>query len=93
MDIRLSDAAGESYHFKEQALLVSRLLRRPKESLPVQHVAISLGDTGAAAGLCGLVAAMIGRGRVAKSNLTWFMACAGAHAGMRAVLVVTRDSA
>jgi 3-oxoacyl-[acyl-carrier-protein] synthase-1 len=51
---RFSDAAGESFYFKEQALMVSRLLRERREKFPLWLCAKSLGDTGAAAGLCGL---------------------------------------
>ena len=47
MDIRASDAAGEGYHFKEQALTIQRLLRRKKERFPLRLVAKALGDTGA----------------------------------------------
>ncbi|PRP98566.1 hypothetical protein [Enhygromyxa salina] len=54
LDFRLSDAAGQGYHFKEQALLVSRMLRQRKHNFPLQLPAASLGDVGAAAGLCGL---------------------------------------
>jgi 3-oxoacyl-[acyl-carrier-protein] synthase I len=59
-DLRLSDAAGESYHFKEQVLVVSRLLRQRKEAFPMWLGASYLGDVGAAAGLC---------------NLAWFLHC------------------
>ncbi|NMO17397.1 hypothetical protein HPC49_06500 [Pyxidicoccus fallax] len=52
---RFSDAAGESFYFKEQALLVSRLLRERKSEFPLWLCAESLGDTGAAAGLCGML--------------------------------------
>ena len=54
MDVRASDAAGESYAFKEQSLVVTRLLRRNKDRFPLWLPALTLGDTGAAAGLCGL---------------------------------------
>ncbi|WP_342376382.1 hypothetical protein NVS55_34520 [Myxococcus stipitatus] len=52
---RISDAAGESFYFKEQALLVSRLLRQRKSEFPLWLCAESLGDTGAASGLCGVL--------------------------------------
>ncbi len=55
MDARVSDATGESYSFKEQVLLVSRLLRARKSRLPLRVIAEALGDCGAAAGLCGLI--------------------------------------
>jgi 3-oxoacyl-[acyl-carrier-protein] synthase-1 len=57
IDLRISDAAGESYEFREQALLLPRLLQAPKPALPVMLPATSLGHVGVAAGLCGLVLA------------------------------------
>jgi len=55
MDFRLSDATGESYGFKELAQVVARLHRVWKEEVPHWHCADSIGDTGAAAGICQLV--------------------------------------
>ncbi len=63
IDFRFSDAAGESFYFKEQALLVSRLLRERKQEFPLWLCAESLGDTGAAAGLCGMAWAISGWAR------------------------------
>jgi 3-oxoacyl-[acyl-carrier-protein] synthase I len=63
LHFRLSDAAGESFSFKEQALLVSRMLKERKQEFPLWLCAKSLGDTGAAAGLCGLVWALSGWAR------------------------------
>ncbi len=60
IDFRLSDAAGESYAFKEQSLLVSRLLRKRKEEVPLWLCAEHLGDTGTPAGLCGLISGIAG---------------------------------
>lgn len=57
MDYRLSDATGESYGFKELALVVARLHRVWKPEVPHWHCADSIGDTGAAAGICQLVIA------------------------------------
>lgn len=57
LDVRISDAAGEGYAFKEQALLLARLLREPKHELPLWLPAVCLGDMGAAAGLAGVVLA------------------------------------
>jgi 3-oxoacyl-[acyl-carrier-protein] synthase-1 len=48
---RLTDAAGEQYTFKEQALLVARTLKQRRETFPVWHHANSIGDVGAASGL------------------------------------------
>jgi 3-oxoacyl-[acyl-carrier-protein] synthase-1 len=57
IDLRISDAAGESYEFKEQALLLPRLLQAPKPELPLMLPATSLGHVGIAGGICGLVLA------------------------------------
>ncbi|NVB38568.1 hypothetical protein G6O69_12065 [Pseudenhygromyxa sp. WMMC2535] len=57
LDLRISDAAGDGYAFKEQALLLARLLREPKPQLPLRLPATCLGDMGLAAGLCGVVLA------------------------------------
>ncbi len=58
LDFRVSDAAGDQLAFKEQALLVTRMLRQPKNAFPLVLPAHALGDTGAAAGLCGMVMAV-----------------------------------
>lgn len=54
MDFRPSDATGEAYGCKEQALLVARLHRVWKPEVPHWHCADSIGDCGAAAGVCQL---------------------------------------
>ena len=55
MAFRLSDATGESYGFKELSLTLSRVLRQGPSELPLWHCADSIGDVGAAAGLCQLI--------------------------------------
>lgn len=55
IQFRLSDVTGESYGFKELALVTSRLLRQRVKGMPVWHSADAIGDTGAAAGVCQLV--------------------------------------
>ena len=58
LDFRISDANGESYGFREQALVEARLARVVRsEAQPHWHMADSIGDTGAAAGIVQLVAA------------------------------------
>src|SRR5437016_14574140 len=52
MDFRLSDVTGESYGFKEQALLLSRVMRGRRAEFPIWHCSDAIGDTGAAAGVC-----------------------------------------
>jgi 3-oxoacyl-[acyl-carrier-protein] synthase-1 len=54
---RLSDVTGESYGFKEQTLALGRVMRTLRTHLPLWHCADSIGDTGAAAGICQLVRA------------------------------------
>jgi 3-oxoacyl-[acyl-carrier-protein] synthase-1 len=64
LDFRFSNCAGDGYSFKEQALVTTRLLgQNRKEKFPLWQCADSLGDTGAAAGLCGLVSAVAGFSR------------------------------
>lgn len=50
IDLRISDVTGESYGFKEQALVEGRLLRVRKEEMPIWHSADSCGDIGAVVG-------------------------------------------
>ncbi|MFQ5652295.1 MAG: 3-oxoacyl-ACP synthase [bacterium] len=58
VDFRISDVTGESYGFKELSLVEARLLRERKEDFPLWHCAESIGDTGAAAGICELIYAV-----------------------------------
>jgi 3-oxoacyl-[acyl-carrier-protein] synthase-1 len=86
-DFRLSDAAGESYYFKEQALVLLKLLRQRKAKFPLWQCADALGDTGAAAGLCGLATAIAGfcRGYAPGPRAIGFV---GNIRGQRASLVL-----
>lgn len=59
MDMQLADASGDGYAFKELALVTTRLLRRRKEEFPAWLIADQLGDAGAAAGLLGVVTAIV----------------------------------
>jgi 3-oxoacyl-[acyl-carrier-protein] synthase-1 len=54
VDYRLSDANGEQYWFKEAALAMTRSMRTRKENLYLWHTADCIGESGAAAGPCGL---------------------------------------
>ena len=55
IDFRFSDVGGESYGFREQALMLSRLLKEHREWTPLWHNAESIGETGAASGVGQLV--------------------------------------
>lgn len=89
LDFRISDVAGESYGFKEQALVMARLLRTRKEALPLWHCADSIGDTGAAAGVCQLVSAFQAfRRSYAPGNRA--ICFSSSVAGERAAVVVER---
>lgn len=58
IDLRLSDATGELYGFKELPLMEGRLMRVVrKEAQPLWHWAEAIGDSGAAAGIAQLVLA------------------------------------
>jgi 3-oxoacyl-[acyl-carrier-protein] synthase-1 len=87
MDFRISDAAGETFFFKEQILLISKLLRAQKEEFPLWLAAESIGDSGAAAGVCGLSYALgaFARGRAPGRRVIAF---AGNEKGQRGALVM-----
>ena len=89
LDFRLSDAAGESFYFKEQALLVTRLLRERKPDFPLWLCAETLGATGAAAGLCSLLWAMAAWDRSYAPGPR-ALACAGNDQGERAAVVLEK---
>lgn len=54
MDFRITDVAGEQYHFKEASLALSRTLRKRKEEFDIWHPADCIGEVGAVAGLVSL---------------------------------------
>ena len=95
IDLRLADLTGESFFFKEQALLPARVMSATRPELPVWTCATSLGHTGAAAGLCNLLLPIAAHQRgYAPGPLS--LACAGSELGLRAALVLrtvaSRDS-
>jgi 3-oxoacyl-[acyl-carrier-protein] synthase-1 len=87
MDFRLADVTGESYGFREQALLIARLMRVRREQFPLWHCADAIGDTGAAAGPCHLVVAFeaLNKGYAPGGHA---IACCSAVPGDRAVAVL-----
>jgi 3-oxoacyl-[acyl-carrier-protein] synthase I len=90
MDFRLSDVTGESYGFREQALVQSRIMRVRRECLPIWHCADSIGDPGAAAGVCHLVIALYAfRRRYAPGGRA--ICFTSSVPGDRAVAVVIRQ--
>lgn len=92
IDLRLSDLTGEGYFFKEQALLLARLMTTPKAELPLWACAETLGHVGAAAGLCNLVWALVaGASGYAPGPLA--LACAGSEIGLRGALVLSLPGA
>jgi len=86
---RLSDVTGESYGFKEQSLMLSKLLKIRRECQPLWHYAASIGDIGAAAGICELV---ITKQAVTKQYAPGSRAlcCTSSVFGERAVAVIQR---
>jgi 3-oxoacyl-[acyl-carrier-protein] synthase-1 len=54
MDFRITDVAGEQYHFKEASLALSRTLRKRKEEFDIWHPADCVGEVGAGAGVIAL---------------------------------------
>jgi 3-oxoacyl-[acyl-carrier-protein] synthase-1 len=92
IDFRLSDVTGELYGFKEHTLTLARLMRQRREEFPIWHCADSIGDTGAAAGVCQLVMAFHTlQKRVAPGDRA-ICFTSGVH-GDRAVAVLERQAA
>jgi len=92
VDFRIVDVTGESYGFKEQALVVARLYRvRRKVCPPLWHCAENIGETGAAAGIIQLVMASHAfEKNYASGEIA--MCSTSADSGGRAVVVVSRNS-
>jgi 3-oxoacyl-[acyl-carrier-protein] synthase-1 len=90
IDFRFSDAAGESFSFKEQALLVSRLLGERRARFPLWLPAETLGDTGAASGLCGMLWAVASWARKYAPGPR-AIGFAGNDEGARAAVVIERE--
>ncbi|WP_053144578.1 3-oxoacyl-ACP synthase [Pseudomonas sp. P97.38] len=91
IDLRLSDATGEQFGFKEIPLMEARLWRTVrKEDQPLWHWAQAMGDTGAVAGIAQLILAdQALRKGYAPGNTA--ICLTSALQGARAVAVV-RDS-
>jgi len=89
IDTRISDAAGESFHFKEQALMVNRLLRQNKEHFDLILPARTLGHTGCCTSLCALALTAMKLNN--PDNLdTHALLCSGDDDGHRAVVVSSK---
>lgn len=92
IDFRFSDLTGESYGFKEQTLVVGRLLRARREAIPLWHCGDRIGDTGAAAGICQIVYAsqMLASGLLLGETV---LAHGSGLAGNRAAAILRARSA
>ena len=87
LDGRISDVTGEQYYFREASLVLSRLLRRHKNSFPLWHCADAIGDVGATVGavLLGLAATALRKGYAPGPNL---ICQTSAESGERAAAIV-----
>ncbi|MGZ0701420.1 beta-ketoacyl synthase N-terminal-like domain-containing protein [Pseudomonas piscis] len=91
IDLRLSDATGEQYGFKEIPLVQARLARTVrKEDQPLWHWSEAIGDSGSIAGIIQLVLAdqALRKGYAPGTNAICMTSALG---GARAVAVV-RDA-
>ncbi|GAA0404371.1 3-oxoacyl-ACP synthase [Cocleimonas flava] len=55
LDFRISDVAGEQYHFKEATLALGRTLRKRKPTFDIWHPADCIGEVGSVIGLVMLI--------------------------------------
>lgn len=92
IDFRVSDVTGESYGFREQILATARLMRVVKQEFPIWHAADSVGDTGAAAGLCQLIMSASGFSQGYAPG-TRALCCTSAVGGARAAAIVEHPAA
>ncbi|WP_454063414.1 3-oxoacyl-ACP synthase [Candidatus Nitrospira salsa] len=85
---RLSDVTGESYGFREQALMIARILRvHREEDYPIWHCSECIGNTGAATGVIQLIIAFHAFQRgYAKGEIV--MCFTSADSGKRAVALI-----
>ena len=90
---RISDLTGESYGFREQALVIGRLLRvHREEGYPLWHPSEYVGDTGAAAGVLQLAMAFHAyEGSYAPGKVA--MCFTGTDRGRRAVALLASERA
>ena len=91
LDYRISDAAGESYAFREQSLLVTKLLRERKVDFELWHPAEHVGDTGAAAGLVQL-AVISDAFRAGYAPGSRVISCCSAASGERTAMILQGTS-
>jgi len=89
---RLSDVTGESYGFREQALVVTKLLRIHREDgFPLWHCVENIGDTGAAAGIIQLIVSIYAFQKgYAPGEIA--MCFTSANSGRRAAALLTSNS-
>lgn len=92
LDYRISDAGGESYAFREQALLVTKLLRKRKVNFDLWHPAEHTGDTGAAAGLVQL-AVVNDAFRAGYAPGSRVISCSSEASGERAAMILQGTNA
>lgn len=90
IDYRISDLSGESYGFKEQALMLARLMRERRERFVLWHCADSFGDPGAATGLCQMVVAARAEARGYAPGPRSII-CTSVAEGERAAVVLCRE--
>lgn len=88
VDLRVSDMNGERYRAWESMLSTTRFYRTRREHLPTWYPARSVGDIGAAAGMLGLVVAVIGMARGYAPGPT-AMCESSSEAGLRGACVVS----
>lgn len=87
MQVRVADASGEAYYFKEAALVLSRLMRVQTDALDLLLPAECVGEVGAPAGAIAIcVAAAVARSGMAAHRRV--LIHLSNDAGARAALVV-----
>jgi 3-oxoacyl-[acyl-carrier-protein] synthase I len=87
VDLRITDASGEQYYFKEAALALSRTMRQRRETFDIWHPADCVGEVGAAAGAILLGVALSGCRKAYLPGRTALLQV-GSDGGLRSAVVI-----
>jgi 3-oxoacyl-[acyl-carrier-protein] synthase-1 len=90
LDFRITDISGEQYYFKENALVLLRLLRTRKATFDIWHPADCIGEVGCvqAAVMLMVIKAAVEKDYSEGSNI---LAQLGDEGGKRAAMILSRQ--
>jgi hypothetical protein len=90
IDLRIADAGGEDFSFREQVLMAARLMRTTREEFPTLYPAEFIGSIGVASGLCQVALADEALRR-SGVRLNTILCCTTDESGTRAAVVLKAE--